>query len=107
MPKKTQKKGFGAERRFLSFPSIYNFGIFFSFFIIFFVLGSCLVVKMADFVTLRPVVFRTPPGQGGRLLNVTALLAYLLLAVGCGTIARKTANGLTLSEFSPLSLYVA
>ncbi|MAE31984.1 MAG: hypothetical protein CMO43_10420 [Verrucomicrobiales bacterium] len=41
------------------------------------------------------MVFLTPPGQGGRLLSVTALLAYLLLAVGCGTIARKTASGVT------------
>ena len=28
-------------------------------------------------------------------MSVTALLAYLLLAVGCGTIARKTASGVT------------
>ena len=41
------------------------------------------------------MVVLTPPGQGGRLFSVTALLAYLLLAAGCGTIARKTASGVT------------
>ncbi|MEC8987780.1 MAG: hypothetical protein VYB66_00940 [Verrucomicrobiota bacterium] len=36
-----------------------------------------------------------PHGQGGRLLSVAALLACVLLAAGCGTIARKTASGVT------------
>ena len=45
--------------------------------------------------TLRRVILRTPPAQGGRLLSVAALLACVLLAVGCGTIARKTASGVT------------
>ena len=34
-------------------------------------------------------------GQGGRLLSVAAVLACVLLAAGCGTIARKTASGVT------------
>ncbi|MCH2592416.1 MAG: hypothetical protein MKZ85_05310 [Pedosphaera sp.] len=41
------------------------------------------------------MILRTPPAQGGRLLSVAALLACVLLAAGCGTIARKTASGVT------------
>ena len=40
-------------------------------------------------------MLRSPPGQGSRLLPVAALSACAILAVGCGTIARKTASGVT------------
>ncbi len=72
---------------------MFSFGIFFSFFRVFFVLGGCLVVKLPDFDMLSRVIFRTPFGQGGRLLHTTALLVCVVLTVGCGTIARKTTDG--------------
>ena len=40
-------------------------------------------------------MLRLPLGHGGRLLSVAALLACAMLAAGCGTIARKTASGVT------------
>ena len=40
-------------------------------------------------------MLRTPPGQGSRLLPATALLVCVVLAAGCGTIARKTVSGVT------------
>ena len=45
--------------------------------------------------TLRGVILRMPHGQGGRLLSVATLLVCVLMAAGCGTIARKTASGVT------------
>jgi len=40
-------------------------------------------------------MLRLPLGHGGRLLSVAALLVCAMLAAGCGTIARKTASGVT------------
>ena len=40
-------------------------------------------------------MLRFPLGHGGRLLSVAALLVCAMLAAGCGTIARKTATGVT------------
>ncbi len=38
---------------------------------------------------------RTPLGQGGHLLHAAVLMVCAILAAGCGTIARKTAGGVT------------
>ena len=40
-------------------------------------------------------MLRLPLGHGGRLLSVAALVVCARLAAGCGTIARKTASGVT------------
>ena len=40
-------------------------------------------------------MLRSPLGHGARLLSVATLLVCAVLAVGCGTIARKTASGVT------------
>ena len=50
---------------------------------------------LAVHATLCRVILRTPLGQGFRLLSVATLLVCVLLAAGCGTIARKTASGVT------------
>jgi hypothetical protein len=60
-----------------------------------FVFCLSLIDKSVVFVTLRRVMLRLPLGHGGRLLSVAALLACAMLAAGCGTIARKTASGVT------------
>ena len=44
---------------------------------------------------MRPVIFRTSLGQGGLPLSATALLVCTALTVSCGTIARKTTDGVT------------
>ncbi|MDE2643717.1 MAG: hypothetical protein OSB55_13335, partial [Verrucomicrobiota bacterium] len=40
-------------------------------------------------------MLRSPLGHGASLLSVATLLVCAVLAVGCGTIARKTASGVT------------
>jgi len=40
-------------------------------------------------------MLRSPLGQGGRLLPTASLLVCAVLAVGCGTIVKKTAKGVT------------
>jgi len=65
------------------------------FFYKFFVFFLSLIVKSVIFVTLRRVMLRSPLGQGGRLLPTASLLVCAVLAVGCGTIVKKTAKGVT------------
>ena len=58
-------------------------------------MGRCLIVKLLIYANLRRVMLRLSLGQWGRIFSVSALLSCLFLVAGCGSIARKTAKGVT------------